>query len=111
MINNKGMAVFISLTLLFLLSLGTIVILLTAYNYTNITENQIKRLSALTLAESGIHYAYWKIRIAKDDAGNDITYPCTLTPSISVPTGLELRVSIEEDPSTGQKTINSRVTY
>ena len=60
--NNKGIALFITLMLLFLLSLVTIAVLLTAYNYNNICEGQIKRLKAITSAEAGINYAYYQLR-------------------------------------------------
>ena len=104
--HNKGVALFISLALLFLLSVGAIVVLLTAYNYANISENQIKRLNAITLAEAGINYAYWRIR-----TDGTLSFPCTLIPPISLPIGFSIEVDIEEDVETGRKTIRSKVTY
>ncbi|MDO8602946.1 MAG: hypothetical protein Q7O04_03740 [Candidatus Omnitrophota bacterium] len=110
--NNKGIAIFITLALLFLLSLIVTAVLLTAYNYANISAGQINRLKALKLAESGVNYAYWKIRIGKDDAGDDITYPCTLNPDPSnpslVPAGWTLNVDVTND---NPRRIQSRVTY
>lgn len=113
--NNKGIALFISLSLLFLLSIGAIVVLLTAYNYANITENQIKRSRAITLAESGINYAYWKIRIGQDDDNNDVDFgdgnPHTLNPPISIPNGWIIEVVVQDASMSGRKTIQSTVTY
>lgn len=108
---KRGIALFIAIALLFLLSVGAVVVLLTAYNYTNVSENQMKRLRAMNTAEAGISYAYWKVRIGQDDSGDPITYPCTLIPPISVPAGLSVRIYISEDAGTGRKTINSKVTY
>jgi len=56
--HNKGIAIFITLMILFLLSLVVIAVLLTGYNYSNISEGQIKRLKAITSAEAGVYYAY-----------------------------------------------------
>jgi len=112
---NKGMALFIALTLMFLLAIGVIVVLLTAFDYANITENQIRRAQAFAIAESGINYAYWKIRIDQDDGGaSPIVYPCTLTPPIAMPQGFTVQVNVEEvtGPSlTPRKRIRSTVTY
>ncbi len=72
-LRNRGIALFISIALLFLLSVGTIVVLLIAYNYTLITERQIKRLRALTLAEAGINHAYWQLRTDPSYTGSTIT--------------------------------------
>ncbi|MBU1061677.1 MAG: hypothetical protein KJ952_03025, partial [Candidatus Omnitrophica bacterium] len=65
--NKKGIALFIALSLLLLISIGIIVFLVTSYNYANINESNIRRSRAMTLAEAGINYAYWKIRIDEDD--------------------------------------------
>lgn len=108
---EKGIAIFAAMALLFLLSVAVIVVLLTAYNYANISENQIKRLRAMKIAESGINYAYWKIRIGQDDYGAPISYPCTLTPPISMPGDWSVAVDISENAATGRKTINSKVSY
>ena len=51
---NKGIAIFIALMLLFLLSLAAIAVLLTAYNYNNVCEGQTRRLKAMSSAESAI---------------------------------------------------------
>lgn len=108
---NKGVALFVSLALLFLLSVGSAIVLLTAYNYTNISENQIRRTMALAASEAGIHYAYWKIRIGKDDDNNSLSFPAALTPPISLPSGWFIQVDITEDVLTGRKTIRSTVNY
>ena len=60
--NKKGVALFVSLTVMLLLSLVVIAILLVAFNYSDITENQIKRLEALRAAEAGVAFAYSRIR-------------------------------------------------
>jgi len=83
--NNKGIALFLSITLLFLLSIASIAVLLTAYNYANITENQIKRTRALSLAEAGINYAYWYLRDNPGFTGNIPTiYPDPGTPGVDI---------------------------
>jgi len=107
--SNKGVALFVTIALMLLLSLAAIAVLITAYNYANVTESQIKRLRAMSLAEAGIYYAFWKIRIGKDDNGNDITYPCTLCPPIELPSGYSITVSITEE--SGKKIIQSTVHY
>lgn len=60
--SNKGVAIFIALMLLFILSLLVVAILLTTYNYNNICEGQIRRLKAIASAEAGINYAYYQLR-------------------------------------------------
>jgi len=114
MVNNRGLAFFISLTLLLLLSMGITVFLLTSYNSANINEALVRRSKAITIAEAGINYAYWKIRINEDDDGDPMSdsFPgtCTLTPPISVPTGWSVDVAVE-DTGSSPKTIRSRVVY
>ena len=95
--------------------MGAAVVLLTAYNYANVTENQIRRARAIALAEAGINYAYWKIRVGEDDAGDPIAYPCapcTLDDlPISLPTtDWDIEVDIT-GTETGRKTVESKVTY
>ena len=117
--NSRGIALFISLTLLFLLSIAAVVILLTAYNYANVTENQMRRTRAIVLAEAGVNYAYWKIRIGEDDAGNPVDFGDgnmhTLEPPISLPSAttwdIEVEVEAEDFPASDDKTIRSTVTY
>ncbi len=112
--NKKGIALFVVISIMFLLSIGSAVILLTAYNYANLTENQIRRSRAMVLAEAGINYAYWKIRIGEDDTGAPITYPCTLTPPISLPSiaGWVIQVDVDWDPDLPSRLkIDSTVTY
>ncbi|MBU0759995.1 MAG: hypothetical protein KKC66_02310 [Candidatus Omnitrophica bacterium] len=102
---KRGVALFVALALLFLLSVCTAVVLLTTYNYANISENQIKRLRAMKISEAGINYAYWMIR------EGSLSYPCTLTPPISLPADWSISVDITENGATGTKTIRSKVTY
>jgi len=99
-LRNRGIALFISIGLLFLLSVGIIVVLLTAYNYTLITERQIKRIRALTLAEAGINYAYWQLRVNPGYTGS------TITPDES---GYDVVIVVT--PDAGRNKIRSTVTY
>jgi Tfp pilus assembly protein PilX len=106
--NDKGIAIFITLMLLFLLSLAAIAVLLTTYNYNNICEGQIKRTKAINLAESGINYAYWKLRT---DPTSIITSPGPTDTTISISgTNVVITVTVDPNPS-GQYIINSRVDY
>jgi len=115
--NSKGIALFITLTLLLLLSIIVIAVLLNSYNYVSVSEKQIKRLRALSLAESGIHYAYWKIRVGQDDEGEDIDFddgnPHTLHPSEGLPEDVAEHISVEVSApdENNRKTIRSTVTY
>ncbi|MBU1148004.1 MAG: hypothetical protein KKD11_06585 [Candidatus Omnitrophica bacterium] len=119
--NKKGVALFISLALLLLLSIGAIVFLLTAYNSVNINEAIARKKRAIIVAEAGINYAYWKIRINEDADGDPMSdyFPspgtCTFTSEdgdipISLLPDWTLQVDVV-DSGTGRKTINSTVTY
>ena len=112
--DKKGVVLFVTLSILLLLSMGAVVVLLTAYNYANVTENQIRRARAIALAEAGINYVYWKIRVGQDDNGDPISYPCapcTLNPPISLPAaGWAIQVDITGTEN-GRKTVESKVTY
>jgi len=114
---SKGIALFITLTLLLLLSIIVIAVLLNSYNYVSISERQIKRLNALSLAESGIHYAYWKIRVGKNDEGEDMNFddevPDELHPSEGIPEDIdiEVEVSAPDEDQNNRRTIHSTVTY
>lgn len=117
-LKNKGIAFFITLALLLLLSMAVAVFLITSYNSANINEALYRRQKALTVAEAGIHYAYWKIRIGKDGDGIPVDFgdgeEYILTPPISIPSGWKIEVKVEvkdEDEATGRKTIESKVTY
>lgn len=106
--NNKGIALFISLALLFLLAVVLIAVLLTAYNYASITEAQIKRLRAITLAEAGINWAYWKFRDPSDPSHYSV---CPVTDTINPDSsGLNVQITVT-GPSSGRYTIKSKVTY
>lgn len=88
--NSKGVALFITLALMFLISALVITVLLTIYNYTYITDTQIKRLKALTLVEAGINRAYFALRINPAYSGESITIaagenPVTITIEGSLP--------------------------
>jgi len=107
--SKRGVALFITLMILFLLSIVTVVVLLTAYNYANVTENQIKRMRAITLAEAGIHYAYFKLRTDYDNYSS--TYTSYETAQVINPdtSGYNVRIWIE--PDAGRDAIKSKVEY
>ncbi len=114
---SKGIALFITLTLLLLLSIVTIAVLLNSYNYVSISERQIRRLKALSLAESGIHYAYWKIRVGENDEGEAMNFDDEaddeLHPSEGIPEDIDIEVVVSA-PDQGQnnrRTIRSTVIY
>jgi Tfp pilus assembly protein PilX len=103
--NNKGIAIFISLSLLFLLSLVVIVVMLTSYNYFQITEKQIKRTKAIAWSEAGLSYAYYKLRVDPANYTNiNATRPTELNSS-----GVILNVTW--DGSNNSYTIKSKVVY
>ncbi|MDP2910739.1 MAG: hypothetical protein Q8N76_00125 [Candidatus Omnitrophota bacterium] len=105
---NKGIAIFIALMLLFLLSLAAIAVLLTAYNYNNICEGQTRRLKAMSSAESGINYVYWKLRT---DPTSVITSPGPTTTNLSINGSNDVAVTITGPDSNGRYTIQSKGTY
>jgi Tfp pilus assembly protein PilX len=112
---NKGIALFVSLSLLFLLSVGAIVVLLTAYNYTNVTENQIKRLQAISAAEAGINYVYWKLGPKTDDTGYAAAHTGeenadTIPGGSNTINGYKVKIWIE-GPFSGTYTVKSKVVY
>ena len=118
MINNsksRGIALFITLTLLLLLSIIVIAVLLNSYNYASVSERQIRRLRALSLAESGIHYAYWKIMVGQDDEGEDIDFDDgmlhVLHPTEQIPEDIDIEIQVLPPDENNRKTIRSTVTY
>ena len=121
---NKGIALFIALALLLLLSIGIAVFLLNTYRHVNINEAIASRARAMLVAESGIAFAYWRIRIDQNQLGGSMAQGGTYTFDTSIPMNSSLPVgwSIQVDvitPGTpmgpiipgAQKTINSKVTY
>ena len=106
--SNKGVAIFITLMLLFLLSLLAAAVLLTAYNYNNICEGQIRRLKAIASAESGINYAYYQLRTDASAfvASYDENNPCP----VSINSGITVGVWAT-GPVSGRYTIKSKATY
>ncbi|NQT74908.1 MAG: hypothetical protein HQ566_00120 [Candidatus Omnitrophica bacterium] len=106
--SKRGVALFITLMILFLLSIVTVVVLLTAYNYANVTENQIKRMRAITLAEAGIHYAYFKLRT---DPAYSTTYIDEASADTINPDESGYNVLIWIDSSSGRDAIKSKVVY
>ena len=109
--HKRGVALFITLMILFLLSIVTVVVLLTAYNYANVTENQIKRMRAITLAEAGIHYAYWKLGPNTDDPNYSATYTDEASADTINPDASGYDVLIWIDSSSGRNAIKSKVVY
>lgn len=108
--NKKGIALFMAIILLLLISISVVIILLTASNYATFAGGQVRRTQAIALAESGIHYAYWKIR-----TDSSLSFPVTFTeiPPISMPdTSYSIQVVIDDDSDgDGFQEINSTVTY
>jgi hypothetical protein len=118
MVNNKGIAIFISLMLLFLLSAAIIAVLLTAYNYNSICEGQISRLKAITSAEAGINYAYYQLRTNEATFVSDHKVPPGAVyafpvsdPVMSGITNLEFWVEDLNPPIAGKYIIKSKATY
>jgi len=113
--NNKGVAIFITIALLFLLSVAAIGVLLTAYNYNNICEGQIRRMKAITSAEAGVNYAYYQLRNNattnfypnhKDIDNADISLS-----GMNGLTKIEVWVEDHDPPITGAYIIKSKATY
>ncbi len=110
--NNKGVAIFITLMLLFLLSLLAIAVLLTAYNYNNICEGQIRRIKAITSAEAGVNYVYYQLRT--NNAAFTYTFPLA-DPVKNGITSLEVWAEEVKDglglPIPGKYIVKSKATY
>ena len=106
--NNKGVAIFITIALLFLLSVAAIGVLLTAYNYNNICEGQIRRMKAITSAEAGVNYVYYQLRTDASAfvAAYDEANPCP----ISLNSGITVGVWAT-GPVSGRYIIKSKATY
>ncbi|MBU4311497.1 MAG: hypothetical protein KJ706_02105 [Candidatus Omnitrophica bacterium] len=115
--NSRGVAFFITLALLLILSMAALVFLLTAYNSANINEALYRRERALVMAEAGLHYALYQLR-------NDITYTgetflagsgvmLDLMPDMPAGTGWSLIITITPsgagDP--GDYVVKSKVDY
>ena len=107
---NKGIAIFIALMLLFLLSLAAIAVLLTAYNYNNICEGQTRRLKAMTSAEAGINYAYWQLRTDLINFTSD-HYSEATADTVTLGTNGMIAKVWAEGPVSGRYTVRSKVTY
>jgi len=106
--NNKGIAIFVSLALLFLLSLAAIAVLLTAYNYNSICEGQIKRMKAMASAEAGIVYGYkYLYDYPKANPINPIYGGGTLSFTLN---GVPVTITISA-PVSGRYTISSKASY
>ena len=114
---NKGIAFFIALNLLILLSIGAAVFLLNTYRHVNINEAISNRTRAILIAESGIAYAYWRIRIDQDQSGgsmagaNIYTFDTSIPINSSLSSAWSLVVKVTEPGGGSPKTIDSIVTY
>lgn len=108
--NNKGIAIFISLALLFMLSAAVIAVLLTAYNYSSICEGQIKRIKAMNSAEAGINYAYYQLRVNATTFVNDHNSEITADTIIPGDNGISVKVWAS-GPVLGRYVISSKAVY
>jgi len=117
--NDKGIAIFVTLMLLFLLSLIAAAALLTAYNYSVICEGQIKRQKALASAEAGVHYVCYQLRTNETyfvsaykrvppDTTTAYTFPAPVMNGI---TSLKVWVEDLDPPVPGKYIIKSEATY
>jgi len=109
--NDKGIAIFISLILLFLISLLVAAVLLTSFNYAQITEKQIKRIKAMASAEAGINYAYWKLGPKTDNTAYASTYISEGTADKIYPDSSGLEVKIWILGGSPPYTVKSKVDY
>jgi len=111
---NKGVAIFVTMALLFLLSATVVSVLLTAYNYNNICEKQIKSIKLRTSAEAGISYAYYQIR---NDAITNFTTDHKGVSNADIiavgNNGAAVRVWVEDvsPPVTGKYIVKSKAVY
>ena len=110
-VKNKGIALFIALALLFLLSVGITAVLLTAYNYTNVTENLTRRIKAMTLAEAGVYYATWQLKNDENYTGETFSAGSGVLSDIPSGTGWSMVITVDDYPAYGGKRIRSRVDY
>jgi hypothetical protein len=110
MINNKGIAIFISLMLLFLLSAAVIAVLLTAYNYNSICEGQIKRIKAINSAEAGVNYTYYQLRTDAATFVNDHNSELTADTIVPGSNGISVKVWAT-GPVSGRYTVSSKAEY
>ena len=60
--NSRGVAFFITLALLLILSMAALVFLLTSYNSANVNEALYRRERALVVAEAGLNHALYQLR-------------------------------------------------
>ena len=107
--NNKGVALFIALSLVFLLGIGVVVVLLSAHNFSQISEKEISRIKATASAEAGLWHAYYMLR----------TQNAGYIPSVGNPKNnnidindLTVNITISgPDNISGLYTIESKVQY
>lgn len=112
-LKNKGIALFIALALLFLLSVGVTVVLLTAYNHANVTENLTRRMKAIMLAEAGIYYATWKLKNNESYTGESFSAGSGVLSDIPSGTGWSMVITVDaySYPAYTGKRIRSKVDY
>lgn len=110
-VKNKGIALFMALALLFLLSVGVAVVLLTAYNHANVTENLTRRIKALMLAEAGVHYAAWQLRNDESYIGEVFEAGSGILSDMPVGTGWKIDITVDDYAGYEGKRIRSKVEY
>jgi len=108
---NKGIALFVALALLFLLSATVITVLLTAYNHTNATENLSRRMRAVMLAESGLNYARWQLRNDSSYSGDVFSAGSGVLSDLPAGSGWNMTITVDDYPASGGKRIRSKVDY
>ena len=116
-LKNKGIALFVTLALLLLLSMAVAVFLITSYNSANINEALYRRQRALTVAEAGLHYAFYQLRLDSTYTGH--TFPAgslimlDLMPDMPAGTGWSLIITVTPSvlPEPGDSVVRAKVTY
>lgn len=112
-LKNKGVALFIALSLSFLLSISVVVILLTAYNHTNVTENLTRRIRAIALAEAGVYHATWQLKNNGSYTGESFDAGEGVLSDIPSGTGWSMVITVDDYiyPAYAGKRIRSKVDY
>ena len=109
MLNNKGLAFFISLSLSLILSLSIAFFLVSSYNSANVNEALARRARAIVIAEAGINYTLYQLRVDPSYAGE--TFPAgigimtDLAPGMLAGSDWELKITVVGNE------IKSKVNY
>ena len=115
-LNNKGIALFITLAYALVLLALIGALLIRAVTYSNITENNIQRMRAMALAEAGINYAYWYLATDQGVWGPGLGYGKTIYPENpddpTVAKGTPVYIWLDIDGLSGDnRRIRSSVAY